>query len=151
MDALQKLFLRYLMPFYCILLLYFINKLLRCFPNLPLANRSFHHALVTTAIISYASLIQTTFDILHPVQFEDGWHVFQQADVKYFGQEHLPYACTDYSSFYCHIPFPFVCVQFLLYQPFSTVKEFHTFVRCYSEPLLDPIVDSMRLTTSFAV
>ena len=109
MDALQKLSLRYLMPFYSVLLLYLINKLLRCFPNLPLANRSFHHAFVTIAIISYASLVQTTFDILHVVQVDGSWYVFQQADVKFFSNKHLPYAIPALIILvFIVLPFPFV-------------------------------------------
>ena len=105
----KKVALQYLMPFYCILLLYFINKLLHCFPNLPLANRSFHHAFVTVVIISYASLIQTTVTILQPVHVDDGWYVFEQADWKFFGKHHLPYAIPALLILvFLVIPFPFV-------------------------------------------
>ncbi|CAB3995365.1 Hypothetical predicted protein [Paramuricea clavata] len=109
MDALQKLSLRYLMPFYCILLLYLINKLLRNFPNLPLANHTFHHAFVTIAIISYASLIETTVTILQPVNVDGHWYVFQQASVEYFGNDHLPYAIPAlFILLFVVIPFPFI-------------------------------------------
>ena len=109
MDGLQKLALQYLMPFYCILLLYLISKLLRNFPNLPLANRSFHRAFVTIVIISYASLIHTTVTILQPVQVDEHWYVYVQADVEYFGKDHLPYAIPALLILvFLVIPFPFV-------------------------------------------
>ena len=108
MDALQKLALQYVMPVYCILLLLIINQLLRCYPNFALANRSFHRAFVTIVIISYASLVQTTFAILHPVHVDYGWFVFVQADVKYFSTEHLPYAMMALVSVVVVVLFPCV-------------------------------------------
>ena len=108
MDALQKLTLQYLMPFYCTFLLYGINKLLRNFPNLRFADR-FHRAFVTVVIVSYASLIETTVSILHPVHIGDGWYVFRQAEVPFFSKDHLPYAIPALLILlFIVIPFPFV-------------------------------------------
>jgi predicted outer membrane repeat protein len=143
MDKIQKLALQYLMPFYCVLLLYFINKLLRCFPNLPLANRSFHNAFVTVVIISYASLIQTTVTILQPVQVDDHWYVFEQADLTFFGPHHLPYAIPALLILILIvIPFPFV-IAFSSY----FIRRFQRFRRFL--PLFEAIQNPYRPNRSW--
>lgn len=109
MDALQKHTLQYLTPFYCLSLLYFISKLLRYFPDLPISGHSFHQAFVTIVIISYASLLRNTFTILKPIVIHGKIYVFIQADFKYFGGKHLPYAIPALLIlFLLVIPFPFI-------------------------------------------
>ena len=109
MDALQKRVLLIVVPFYGVFLLYFISKLLRYFPNLPLADRSFHHALVTIVIVFYAVLVDTTVSVLTPVSVDGVWYVFQEADIEFFGRSHLPYAIPAlFILVFIVIPFPFV-------------------------------------------
>ncbi|XP_028405696.1 uncharacterized protein LOC114528262 [Dendronephthya gigantea] len=109
MDALQKRTFQVIVPFYAVSLLYFITKLLRYFPNLPLADHSFHHALVTIVIVLYAFLIETTASVLMPVKVDGVWYVFQEADVEFLSRSHLPYAIPAFFILaVIVIPFPFV-------------------------------------------
>lgn len=109
MDALQKHTLEYLMPIYCLALLYFINKLLRNFPSLNFSRHSFHHAFVTIVIISYASLLQNTMIILQPITIHGKLYVYVQADVEYFSNKHIQYAIPALLILsLVVIPFPFI-------------------------------------------
>ena len=111
MDALQKLTLEYVTPFYCVIFLYFFNKLLHYFPRLSFSNHSFHRALVTIAIILYASVLHSTMSILQPVIINDEYYVYVQANLKYFSKEHLPYAIPALLILILIvIPFPFIIV-----------------------------------------
>ena len=52
----------------------------------------------TFLLLSYMKIINTLFDILMPVQLYNvsgdmvGWHLYYNGSLKYFGQDHLPYA-----------------------------------------------------------
>ena len=52
----------------------------------------------TFLLLSYVKIINTSFDILMPVQLYNvsgdvvGWHLYYNGSLKYFGHDHLPYA-----------------------------------------------------------
>ncbi|XP_046853437.1 uncharacterized protein LOC124446636 [Xenia sp. Carnegie-2017] len=143
MDNLQKLALQYIVPFYCFLLLYLIAKLLRRFPNLPLANRPFHQAFVTIAILSYSSLTNVTFSILYGVSIDGKWYVYKQGDVLYFSERHLPYAIPAL------LIFVFIVILFPTVIAFSSF--FTTHFQCFRKfiPLFEAIKSPYRPSRSW--
>ena len=61
-------------------------------------SNSLIQAFGTFILLSYVKVINTSFDILMPVQLHNvsgqvvGWYVYYNGSLEYFGRDHLPYA-----------------------------------------------------------
>ena len=97
LNSIEHQFLQYLHPLLISLAILVVIAMGRCCPRLPNpAKHSGVHAICILMLLSYSSLVETSFNLLNPVRFHDNnsdLFVNIQADIKFFDpKRHLPYA-----------------------------------------------------------
>ena len=99
LNSIGHQFFQYLHPLLISLAILIVIAMGRCCPRLP--NPTKHsgvHAICILILLSFSSLVETSFNLLNPVRFHDNSNhsdvfVNIQADIRFFDpRRHLPYA-----------------------------------------------------------
>lgn len=96
LDDLQKLSLQYVIPFYFVICLFVLNKIVVKWPSSSFSRRftrvSMARAFCTLLVLSYSAIVCASLKILLPVKIGDKFFVFYQGEEKYFGKYHIYFA-----------------------------------------------------------
>ncbi|XP_046852340.1 uncharacterized protein LOC124445637 isoform X1 [Xenia sp. Carnegie-2017] len=96
LDDLQKLSLQYVIPFYFVICLFVLNKIVVKWPSNSFSRRftrvSMARAFCTLLVLSYSAIVNASLKILLPVKIGDKFFVFYQGEEKYFGKYHIYFA-----------------------------------------------------------
>jgi predicted outer membrane repeat protein len=108
------------------------SRYCRCPRSISLAENSPIHAICMLTLFSYTSMVYTIFYILKPIKIKGEMRVFIDPHLKYFHEDHLPYAIVALAcEFLLVLP---VCIL-LLSAPWLSQRV--NLVRLRLKPILD--------------